>query len=69
LIRYNPKLFGVATFKASVSRLEGERKFSIVMNAFSTELATDIDNFITNFQSSQVTSYGDSKDLIIREIG
>jgi len=40
-----PKTVFVATFKASVSRLEGERTFAIVMNASSMEKATEIDYF------------------------
>ena len=51
-----PKTVFVATFKASVSRLEGDRTFAIVMNASSFEVATDIDYFITNFEPSKVTS-------------
>ena len=45
----------VATFKGSVSRLEEERTFAIVINASSVEKATDIDYFITNFEPSKVT--------------
>ena len=51
-----PKTVWVATFVARVSRLEGERSFALVMNADSFEEATDIDYFITNVDSSQVTT-------------
>ena len=50
-----PKTVWVSTFNAKLSRLEGERTFAIVMNAGSIEDATDIDYFITNFDSSKVT--------------
>ena len=50
-----PKTVWVATFKAQVSRLKGERTFAIIMNANSFEKATDVDYYITNFDSSQVT--------------
>ena len=52
-----PKTVFVTIFKASVSRLEGERTFAIVMNANSVEEATDIDYF------------GGSKDLFNRVFG
>ena len=51
-----PKTVWVTTFTAYVSQLKGERSFAIVMNANSFELATDIDYFITNFESSKVTA-------------
>ena len=38
-----PKTVWVATFKAQVSRLKGERTFAIIMNANSFEEATDLD--------------------------
>jgi hypothetical protein len=50
-----PKTVWLKIFSASVSRLEGERSFAIVMNANSLEKATDIDYFITNVESSIVT--------------
>jgi hypothetical protein len=50
-----PKTVWVATLKANLSRLEGERTFAIIMNASSFEEATDIDYFITNVDSSKVT--------------
>ena len=50
-----PQTVFVNIFKASVSRLEGERTFAIVMNASSVEEATDIDYFVTNFEPSKVT--------------
>jgi hypothetical protein len=50
-----PKTVWVATVKAKLSRLEGERTFAIIMNARSIEEATDIDYFITNVDSSQAT--------------
>ena len=50
-----PKTVFVTIFKASVSRLEGDRTFAIVMNASSLEEATDIDYFITNFEPSKIT--------------
>ncbi|MGH2413794.1 MAG: IS701 family transposase [Microcystaceae cyanobacterium] len=50
-----PKKVWVATFKAKVSRLEGEKTFAIVMNAKCFEEATDIDYFITNVEPSKVT--------------
>jgi DDE superfamily endonuclease len=51
-----PKTVWVATFSASVSHLERERNFAIVMNANSFEEATDVDYFITNVDPSIVTS-------------
>ena len=51
-----PKTVWVAIFNAQVSRLKGERTFAIVMNASSFSEATDIDYFITNVDSSQVTA-------------
>ncbi len=44
------------TFRASTSRLFGERTFAIVINASSIEEATEIDNFMTNVEPSKVTS-------------
>ncbi|WP_413168235.1 IS701 family transposase [Capilliphycus salinus ALCB114379] len=51
-----PKTVWVAIFNAQLSRLEGERTFAIVMNASSFSEATDIDYFITNVNSLQVTA-------------
>lgn len=56
LLLEKPRKVWVATFKALVSRLEGERTFAIVMNASSYEEATDIDDFITNVDPYKVTS-------------
>ncbi len=50
------KTVWVTTFTASISRLQGERTFAIVMNASSIEEATEIDDFITNFELDKVTS-------------
>jgi SRSO17 transposase len=47
----NPKTVWVVTFKARISRLQGEKTFAIVMNANSFDEATDIDYFITNVDS------------------
>ncbi|NET13498.1 MAG: hypothetical protein F6K08_11880 [Okeania sp. SIO1H6] len=44
------------TFRASTSRLFGERTFAIVINASSIEEATEIDDFITNVEPSKATS-------------
>jgi SRSO17 transposase len=46
----------VTTFTAKISRLEGVKKFAIVMNANSFEEATDIDYFITNVEPYMVTA-------------
>jgi Transposase DDE domain len=51
-----PKTVWVSTFSASISHLEKERNFAIVMNANSFEEATDVDYFITNVDPSIVTS-------------
>lgn len=51
-----PKIVWVAIFNAKISRLKGERTFAIVMNARSFSETTDIDYFITNVDSSQVTA-------------
>ncbi|NEQ86187.1 MAG: IS701 family transposase, partial [Moorea sp. SIO2I5] len=45
------KTVWVATVKAQISGLEGERTMAIVMNASSWEEATDIDYLITNVDS------------------
>ncbi len=45
----------MAWLTVSVSRLEGERTFAIVMNASSWEEATDIDYLSTNVEASIVT--------------
>lgn len=55
-MRDKPKMVWVATFSARMSRLEGERTLAIVMNTNSFESATDINFFITNIESSKVTS-------------
>ncbi|EGJ30257.1 transposase [Moorena producens 3L] len=49
------KTVWVATVKAQISGLEGERTMAIVMNASSWEEATDIDYLITNVDSDKVT--------------
>ncbi len=50
------KTVWVVTFKAEISQLEGERTFSIVMNASSVEEATDIDYLMTNVSPEKATA-------------
>ena len=50
-----PKTVWVATIKAEISGLEGERTIAIVMNASSPEESTEIDYLITNSQGDKIT--------------
>jgi SRSO17 transposase len=50
-----PKTVWVATMEVEISRLQGRRNIAIVMNAPIIEEASDIDYFITNFDSLIVT--------------
>lgn len=45
----------IATIEVEISRLEGQRKIAIVMNASTFSDAEDIDYFITNVEASLVT--------------
>lgn len=50
-----PKTLWVVTREVEISQLEGKRNIAIVMNAATFSQATDIDYFITNFDSLIVT--------------
>ena len=50
-----PKKVWVATIKAEIKGLDGQRTIAIVMNISSVESATEIDYLITNKQDESVT--------------
>ena len=50
------KTVWVATIEVEISRLIGQRKIAIVMNAPTFRDADDIDYFITNVEPSKVIS-------------
>ena len=50
-----PRTVWVATIEIEISRLEGQRKIAIVMNAPTFSDADDLDYFITNVEPSIVT--------------
>ncbi|MGK7925438.1 MAG: IS701 family transposase [Spirulina sp.] len=51
-----PKTVWVATFNAQVTRLGGERRFAIVLNANSFEQATEVDYLMTNVNVEMATA-------------
>jgi SRSO17 transposase len=51
-----PKTVWVATIEVELSQLEGTRTIAIVMNASSFDSSSDIDYFITNFESTKATA-------------